>query len=92
MVIEVEGIIQPKVDVRGPRWRPRSVAPKIGKESRNLKSTVVRRRMRGMVQTCRTVHFWEERNSPSENGGQISLKESPEEKLLEPKRIDQEND
>ena len=65
---------------------------KMGKSTRDLKSTVVRRRVRGMVQTCRTVYFWEERNPPSENEGQISLKESPEEKLLGPKRFEHEND
>jgi hypothetical protein len=83
---------QPKVDVRRPRWRPRSVSPKGRSGVPNLKRTVVSDKVRSMVQTCSTKGLWEGRKSPSKNGGQIAPKESADEKLLWPKMMGQKND
>jgi hypothetical protein len=57
-----------------------------------MKSVIISDKMRGMVQTCCTVGLWEGRNHSSKSGGQISLKGSPEEKLLRPEMVDQKND
>ena len=92
IMARVDGTTQHEVETRRPRSRARSGSPKSGRGTQNLKRTMVKERMRGMVQTCHTVRFWEKRNPPSKNEGRIYLKENPEEKLLGPKRVDHKND
>ena len=83
---------QPKVDVRRPRWRPRSVSPKDGSGVPNLKRTMVSDKVRSMVQTCSTKGPWEGRKPRSKNGGRIAPKENVDKKLLWPEMMGQKID